>query len=64
MSDHRLLPANSDAGRFQPFDAGLKLLRSDEPLQEILRSEGLSDLPPLEGTYSGLSERLEVTSRE
>jgi ParB family chromosome partitioning protein len=43
---------------------GLKLLRSDEPLQEILRSEGLSDLPPLEGTYSGLSERLEVASRE
>jgi ParB family chromosome partitioning protein len=44
---------------------GLKHLRSDLPFMELLRSEGLSELPALEGTYAGLSalsESNEVTS--
>lgn len=41
---------------------GLKTLRSDPPFLEILRTEGLSELPPLEGLYVGLSERQEVPS--
>jgi ParB family chromosome partitioning protein len=41
---------------------GLKELRGDDSLMDLVRSEGLAEMPALEGTYTGLAEREQVTT--
>ncbi len=47
-------------GRLISLIEGLKVLRATEGFMDLLKAEGLAELPALQGAYGGLGERSEV----
>jgi len=53
--------ASLKEGRLFSLIEGLKVLRATEGFIDLLKSEGLAEMPALQGVYGGLGEKVEVT---